>query len=71
MQYSCAQPDETYTVTVLLISHIVTAAISIVYEISTIKGWFSAQAFCEIIRIPSYFYVIMYAGSKDLIYIHD
>lgn len=33
---------------------------------STHLSWFSTQAFCEILRIPTYFYVIMYAGKEGL-----
>jgi len=54
-----------------MISHIVSAAVSVLYEVSTYKHWYSTQAFCEIIRIPTYFYVIMYAGYKGLDMISD
>ena len=55
----------------LVISHIVTGIVSVVYELSVSYRWFSCQAFCEILRIPTYFYVIMYAAYKGLFMLKD
>lgn len=65
-KYSCAHKDGAYVVAVLIISHGVSAVVSMVFEISGQKGYYSLQAFCEIVRIPTYFYVIIYAGYKLL-----
>lgn len=70
-EYACNEPTEQSILMTLLVSHIATAVISIIYEISNNKGWYSMSAFCEIIRIPTYFYVIMYAGYKGLHLISD
>lgn len=70
-KYACPQSGEKQVIEILIISHIVTAIVSVVYEVSTGLRWFSVQAFCEIVRIPTYFYVIMYAGYKGLAMITD
>ena len=69
-EYACPQESEERILQILIISHIVTGFISVVYQVSDHLGWYSMQAFCEIIRIPSYFYVVMYAGYKGL-YLFD
>jgi len=56
---------------VLIWSHIFTAAVSLLFEVAWFKYWHSIQAVCEIVRIPSFFYVIMYASYKVLNTIKD
>lgn len=70
-KYACDQAAETRVIQIMLISHIVTAVVSVVYEVSSGLRWFSVQAFCEIVRIPTYFYVIMYVAYHGLAMISD
>lgn len=69
--YACKQYTEEGVVEILIISHIVTAAVSLVYEVAWVFELHSTQAICEIIKIPTYFYVVMYAAYMGLSIIKD
>jgi len=66
MKFACGHDNEKDTLKVLIISHIVSGVISVLYELSSHMGWYTTQAFCEILRIPTYFYVFMYAFHEGI-----
>lgn len=64
--HKCKQPDVADLVTVLIVSHGVSAGLSIILEFATFMRFFSIQSIMELLRIPFYFYVIIYTSYYGL-----